>query len=51
MGNVTTYTIIEPFGNVSNEYVEIDNGDGNKTYMLKSTYDEMIAVQGQTATI
>jgi hypothetical protein len=45
MENVTTYTIVEPFSNVSNEYVEIDNGDGNKTYMLKSTYDEMIANQ------
>jgi hypothetical protein len=43
MENVTTYTIVEPFSNVSNEYVEIDNGDGNKTYMLKSTYDEQQA--------
>jgi hypothetical protein len=29
----------------------IDHGNGEFTSMLKSTYDEMIAAQGQTATI
>jgi hypothetical protein len=29
----------------------IDRGNGEFTSMLKSTYDEMIATQGQTATI
>jgi hypothetical protein len=34
-----------------NQYAIIDRGNEQFTSMLKSTYDEMIAVQGQTATI
>jgi hypothetical protein len=34
-----------------NQYAIIDRGNGEFTSMLKSTYDEMIAAQGQTATI
>ena len=33
------------------EHVIIDRGNNEFTSMLKSTYDEMIATQGQTATI
>ena len=33
------------------EHAIIDRGNGEFTSMLKSTYDEMIAAQGQTATI
>jgi len=33
------------------QHAIIDRGNGEFTSMLKSTYDEMIAVQGQTATI
>ena len=43
MNNITFYTTIDPLSNVSTDYVEIDNGNGNKIYMLKSTYDEQQA--------
>ena len=33
------------------EHITIDHGNGEFTSMLKSTYDEMVAAQGQTATI
>jgi hypothetical protein len=33
------------------EHAIIDHGTEQFTSMLKSTYDEMIAAQGQTATI
>jgi len=36
---------------IKETYVVIENADGSFTSMLKSTYDEMIAAQGQTATI
>ena len=48
MNNITFYTTIDPLSNVSTDYVEIDNGNGNKIYMLKSTYDEQ---QANTATL
>ena len=45
MDKVTFVTINEV------EHAIIDRGNGEFTSMLKSTYDEMIAAQGQTATI
>jgi hypothetical protein len=45
MDNVTFVTINET------EHAIIDHGNGEFTSMLKSTYDEMIAAQGKTATI
>lgn len=45
MDNVT-FILIEGV-----EHAIIDRGNGEFTSMLKSTYDEMIAAQGQTATI
>jgi hypothetical protein len=46
MENITE--IIEPMTEAV--IVVIDNGDGTFTSMLKSTYDEMIAQQGQHLT-
>jgi hypothetical protein len=46
MENITE--IIEPMTEAV--ILVIDNGDGTFTSMLKSTYDEMIAQQGQHLT-
>jgi hypothetical protein len=50
MKNVEFIKITNSDG-VEVEHAIIDRGNGEFTSMLKSTYDEMIAAQGQTATI
>jgi hypothetical protein len=49
MDNVT-FVEVETLSVIQTHAI-IDRGNGEFTSMLKSTYDEMIAVQGQTATI
>lgn len=49
MAELKFYTVVDPFSNIPTDYVEIDNGNGNKTYMLKATYDEMIAQQPEVS--
>jgi hypothetical protein len=49
MENVTFIEIETLEG--TQEHAIIDRGNGEYTSMLKSTYDETIATQGQTATI
>jgi len=49
MDNVT-FIEVESIG-ITQTHAIIDHGNGEFTSMLKSTYDEMIATQGQTATI
>jgi hypothetical protein len=51
MDNVIFIEVEDPITNEVTEHAIIDHGNGEFTSMLKSTYDEMIAAQGQTATI
>ena len=49
MNNVTFFTVVGIDGEEL-EHAIIDRGNGEYTSMLKSTYDEMIAQQGQHLT-
>jgi len=49
MDNVTFYKI-DTLGEIT-EHAIIDRGNGEFTSMLKSTYDEMVANQGNTPSI
>jgi hypothetical protein len=51
MDNVTFIEQTDSLTNEVTTHAIIDRGNGDFTSMLKSTYDEMIAAQGQTATI
>jgi hypothetical protein len=51
MGNVTFIQIKNPMTQEVTEHAIIDRGNGEFTSMLKSTYDEMIAVQENKPTL